>query len=290
MRAIIMLALLRRTSTYAPRTSFRFRTTRSAAEQADDALVAAGAAERRRRLDEELTNLGFDADRLERDAALRGSAALATYRRFVIPKTAKGLSDALAPARAASVAVDVAGLARKHLAEQADWLRNRDRALDERPPPPHVDLVVVLDGLRSGENVGSVLRTVETAGAGRVICCGTTPAPPTPAVLRAAMGCADLVEVEEAPSTLETVLHLKRDGYAVWACETTARSARLFDTAPPRPLALVFGHEEFGVSVDVMEACDAVVEIPVCGLKNSLNVANAVAVVLFDVVRRWSNN
>ena len=104
------------------------------------------------------------------------------------------------------------------------------------------------------------------------------------------MGCADLVEVEEAPSTLETVLHLKRDGYAVWACETTARSARLFDTAPPRPLALVFGHEEFGVSVDVMEACDAVVEIPVYGLKNSVNVANAVAVVLFDVVRRWSNN
>lgn len=285
-----MLALLRRTSTFAPRGSSRFRTTRSAAEQADDALVAAGATERRRRLDEELTSLGFDADRLESDAALRGSAALATYRKFVIPKTAKGLRDALAPARAASVAVDVVGLAHKHLSEQADWLRNRDRALQERPPPPHADLVVVLDGLRSGENVGSVLRTVETAGAGRVICCGTTPVPPTPAVLRAAMGCADLVEVEEAPSTLETVLRLQRDGYAVWACETTARSVPLFDTAPPRPLALVFGHEEFGVSIDVMEACDAVVEIPVYGLKNSLNVANAVAVVVFGVVRRWSTN
>ena len=52
-------------------------------------------------------------------------------------------------------------------------------------------------------------------------------------------------------------------------------------------VALVFGHEEFGVSVDVLEACDAVVEIPVYGLKNSLNVANVVAVALFDVVRRW---
>ena len=185
------------------------------------------------------------------------------------------------------MAVDVVGLARQHLAEQAAWLRNRDRSLEERPEPPHADLVVVLDGLRSGENVGSVLRSVETAGAGRVICCGTTPAPPTPAVLRAAMGCADLVTVERAPSTLETVSALRRDGFVVWACETTERSVNLFDTPPPRPLALVFGHEEFGVSVDVLEACDAVVEIPVYGLKNSLNVANAVAVALFDVVRRW---
>ena len=180
---------------------------------------------------------------------LRGSAALATYRRFVIPKTAKGLRDALAPARAASVAVDVVGLARQHLAEQAAWLRNRDRSLEERPEPPHADLVVVLDGLRSGENVGSVLRSVETAGAGRVICCGTTPAPPSPSVLRAAMGCADLVTVERAPSTLETVAALRRDGFAVWACETTERSVSFFETPPPRPLALIFGHEEFGVSV-----------------------------------------
>ena len=282
----MLFAMLRRSSTFSPSRTRRL-TRRAAKEPADDAVVAAGAAQRRERLDSELAALGFDAARLEGDSALRGSAALATYRRFVIPKTAKGLRDALAPARAASVAVDVVGLARQHLAEQADWLRNRDRSLEERPTPPHADLVVVLDGLRSGENVGSVLRTVETAGAGRVICCGTTPAPPSPSVLRAAMGCADFVEVERAPSTLETVAALRRDGFVVWACETTERSVNLFETPPPRPLALVFGHEEFGVSVDVLEACDAVVEIPVYGLKNSLNVANVVAVALFDVVRRW---
>ena len=289
MRTSLMLfaLFLRRSITFAPRGRTRRLTRRAAKEPADDAVVAAGAAQRRERLDSELAALGFDAERLEGDAALRGSAALATYRRFVIPKTAKGLRDALAPARAASVAVDVVGLARQHLAEQADWLRNRDRSLEERPTPPHADLIVVLDGLRSGENVGSVLRSVETAGAGRVVCCGTSPAPPSPSVLRAAMGCADLVRVERAASTLETVAALRRDGFVVWACETTERSVNLFDTPPPRPLALVFGHEEFGVSVDVLEACDAVVEIPVYGLKNSLNVANAVAVALFDVVRRW---
>ena len=67
------------------------------------------------------------------------------------------------------------------------------------------------------------------------------------------MGCADLVRVERAPSTLETVSELRREGFSVWACETTERSVSLFDTPPPRPLALIFGHEEFGVSVDVLE-------------------------------------
>ena len=246
MRAALMLVFLRRTTAFAPRSRRSLVTRRAAKEPADDAVVAAGAAQRRERLDSELAALGFDAERLEGDAALRGSAALATYRRFVIPKTAKGLRDALAPARAASVAVDVVGLARQHLAEQADWLRNRDRSLEERPTPPHADLIVVLDGLRSGENVGSVLRTVETAGAGRVICCGTTPAPPSPSVLRAAMGCADLVTVERAPSTLETVAALRREGFSVWACETTERSVSLFETPPPRPLAPVWTSKFYG--------------------------------------------
>jgi len=54
------------------------------------------------------------------------------------------------------------------------------------------------------------------------------------------MGCADLVRVERAPSTLETVSALRRDGFAVWACETTERSVNFFETPPPRPLAPVW--------------------------------------------------
>ena len=174
------------------------------------------------------------ASTLSGSRATRRCAGVPRSRRIgvIIPKTAKGLRDALAPARA-SVAVDVVGLARAP--RGAGGLVAEPGPVAGGRPNPHADLVVVLDGLRSGENVGSVLRTVETAGAGRVICCGTTPAPPTPAVLRAAMGCADLVRVERAPSTLETVSALRRDGFAVWACETTERSVNLFETPPPRP-------------------------------------------------------
>ena len=74
-----------------------------AADAPDPAEVAAGALERRARLDAALAEIGFDASTLETEA-LRGSSALATYRSFVVPKTAKGLADSLAPARAASIA------------------------------------------------------------------------------------------------------------------------------------------------------------------------------------------
>ena len=79
MRTSLMLfAMLRRSSSFAPRSRRSLVTRRAAKEPADDAVVAAGAAERRKRLDRELAALGFDAERLEGDAALRGSAALAT--------------------------------------------------------------------------------------------------------------------------------------------------------------------------------------------------------------------
>ena len=205
--------------------------------------------ERRKRLDRELAALGFDAERLEGDAALRGSAALATYRRFVIPKTAKGLRDALAPARArGGVAVDVVGLARQHLAEQADWLRNRDRSLEELPTRRTRTWLSFWTACGAARTSGRCCEPVETAGAGRVICCGTTPAPPTPAVLRAAMGCADLVRVERAPSTLETVVGVAaRRVCGVGVRETTEPSveAAVGHACRHWAHAAVFGHREF---------------------------------------------
>eukprot|EP00629_Pelagomonadales_sp_RCC1024_P003672 CAMPEP_0119289860 /NCGR_PEP_ID=MMETSP1329-20130426/39730_1 /TAXON_ID=114041 /ORGANISM="Genus nov. species nov., Strain RCC1024" /LENGTH=268 /DNA_ID=CAMNT_0007290673 /DNA_START=91 /DNA_END=894 /DNA_ORIENTATION=- len=262
-RALVSLALAR---SFAPRPARRSFTSRSARDTPAEADVAAGAPDRRARLEAELRSLGFDAETLETDERLRGSSALAAARSFIVPKTYKGLADATVPARAAIVARDVVGLARKHIANQTEWLRNRDRELAERPPAPHADLTIVLDGLRSGENVGSVLRTADAAGLAEIVVCGSTPAPPTPAVLKSAMGAADYVSVKRVPSALDAVEALQARGVAVWACETTERSIDLHAAGPPpRPLALVFGHEEFGVSADVMAASDAIIEIPVFG-------------------------
>ena len=77
-------------------------------------------------------------------------------------------------------------------------------------------------------------------------------------------------------------------GIPVWALETTSRSRPYTDLHFPRPVALVLGNEALGVDREVLETCDEIVEIPVFGYKNSLNVASAGAVVLFEILRQWN--
>mmetsp|Transcript_188 Transcript_188/g.701 ORF Transcript_188/g.701 Transcript_188/m.701 type:complete len:327 (-) Transcript_188:13-993(-) len=288
------------TPSRAAKASDAFRVARGRRELACDALLRehdeivldpAGVDLRRRRLDAALKEIGFDAESMETDARLRGSSAMKIYRGFVHPKTDKALAMSSMPQRAASVAAQVSVFAREAVAANTAWLRNHDLTLNDetRPPPPH-DLTIILDGLRSGENVGSIIRTVETAGCRRIIACGTTPRPPNSAVLKAACNSADHVLFEHEPSVLAAVLKLQGEGVVVWACETTTEAQTLYDVEAPRPLALVFGNERYGIAPDVMEACDAVVQIPVFGVKNSLNVANAAAVAAFEVLRQWRRN
>ena len=73
----------------------------------------------------------------------------------------------------------------------------------------------------------------------------------------------------------------------MWACETTARSVDLRSAALPRPLALVLGNELIGVDTEVLDACDGIVEVPTFGVKNSLNVATAGAVLVWEALRQW---
>ncbi|KAJ1444789.1 Alpha/beta knot methyltransferase, partial [Pelagophyceae sp. CCMP2097] len=247
-------------------------------------LDAAGVALRRAHLDTALSALGFDATQIDSDA-LRGSHAGRLYRGYVFPATARALATQATPQRAAAVAAQVAYQARGAIAAAAEGLRNHN---NETAPaaPPH-DLTIILDGLLLGENVGNILRTAETAGCRRVVACGTTPRPLSAAVVKAALGSAAFVRVEHEPSALRAVMQIKASGCAVWACETTEQSRDIYDVEAPSPLALVFGNEHFGVSPAVLAACDAVIQIPVYGVKNSMNVGNAVSVAAFEVVRQW---
>ena len=265
------------------------RASRSTATTDDFVADPAGAARRRARLDAALRDVGLDPASLDDDARLRGSSALRTYRSFVLPKSLGALATAEAPQRAATIANQVAFQAREAVAAHEAWLVNVDRAAAERPAEPPHDLTVILDGLRSGENVGNVIRTCETAGA-RVLCCGTTPAPPTPAVLKAACNAAHFVDVRREPSTLDAVRALQGRGVAVYALETTRGSVPLYDADLPAPLALVFGNELVGVHPDVLAACDGVVSLPTFGVKNSLNVASCAAAAVYEVVRRWRSS
>lgn len=145
---------------------------------------------------------------------------------------------------------------------------------------------VVCDNLRSAYNVGSFFRTCDAAAIERLYLCGICAAPPNEKLAKTALGTTETVPWEYAPATLPLVLRLQREGIPVIAAEMTDRSAGLWDVEFPSPVALVFGHERNGIDDEVLRACDGYVEIPTAGIKNSLNVATAIGIVLYEVLRQ----
>ncbi|MCB0641797.1 MAG: TrmH family RNA methyltransferase, partial [Phaeodactylibacter sp.] len=111
-------------------------------------------------------------------------------------------------------------------------------------------IVLVLDNIRSGLNVGSAFRTADAFALSGIALCGITAQPPQREILKTAIGATESVEWTYYPTTEEALRHLKRDGYRVYAVEQTEPSTALQDFKVPEntPLALVFGNEVKGVS------------------------------------------
>lgn len=148
------------------------------------------------------------------------------------------------------------------------------------------NLVVVLDNVRSGNNVGSFFRTCDALGVSRLVLCGITGTPPAAEVRKTALGAEDVVPWEWVASTVEVVRKLQEEGYVVMAVEQVSGAVMLQDfvvDAASR-YALVFGNEVDGVALEVIAACDGAVEIPQCGVKKSLNVAVAGGIAIY----KWS--
>jgi len=158
---------------------------------------------------------------------------------------------------------------------------------DEYAQLPKFPVHLVLDNLRSAFNVGSIFRTADTARVERVVTCGYTAHPPHPRLEKTALGALPLVATEHFDTTLQALDDCRARGLPVWALETTSHSRTYTQLSFPRPVALVLGNEALGVDPEVLEAADQLVEIPVFGYKNSLNVASACAVVLFEILRQW---
>ena len=169
-----------------------------------------------------------------------------------------------------------------------DGGQTRDRTPEMGPvraePFP---LIGVLDNLRSAFNVGSIFRTAEAARIAELRLCGITPYPPHAQLDRTALGTANQVPWRHHVDTLAAVRELQARGLPVWAVETGERSRSIREVSFPQPVAVVFGHETAGVSDAVLRAADGIVRIPLHGRKNSLNVANAFAVVVFEILRQW---
>ena len=152
-------------------------------------------------------------------------------------------------------------------------------------------IVVVMDNIRSMHNVGSVFRTADGFLIDGICLCGFTPQPPHRDIHKTALGATETVDWLFYEQTTEAVTALKERGYKVYAIEQTEGSISLeqfkgrYPNANEEFLAFVFGNEVDGVSEEVIVACDGVIEIPQWGMKHSLNISVAAAIVLWEFVR-----
>lgn len=151
-----------------------------------------------------------------------------------------------------------------------------------------IGLTVVLDNIRSLNNIGSIFRTSDAFRVERLLLCGITATPPSPEIHKTALGAEDSVAWEYCADTLEAVRRLRGEGYTVCALELAQGSVPLNESAVERGkrYAIVVGHEVEGVQQSVVDACDCCLEIPQEGTKHSLNVAVSTALAIWHFYLR----
>lgn len=156
-------------------------------------------------------------------------------------------------------------------------------------------IILIVDNVRSANNVGSIWRTAEAAGVSKMLLCGITPHPAVPgdtrppyvvdrtslAIAKTALGAQDQLPFEYYSSTAEAVASAKQGGCKIVALEQTPDSTNLMEFQPQFPLAIIIGHERAGV--DASLPIDAAIEIPMLGRKESLNVAVATGIALYHL-------
>jgi len=146
-------------------------------------------------------------------------------------------------------------------------------------------LIVILDNIRSLNNIGSVFRTSDAFRIEKIYLCGITATPPHKDIQKTALGSTESVNWDYAESTLELVKKLQSKDIQVLSIEQAEKATMLHKFTPKKnqTYALVFGNEVKGVSQEVVSLSDQVIEIPQYGTKHSLNIAVSCGVVLWDV-------
>lgn len=142
---------------------------------------------------------------------------------------------------------------------------------------------MVCDNLRSLYNVGSIFRTSDAFGVAKIWLCGITGTPEQSGLAKVSLGAEHSVAWEHVSQTWRVVESLKKQGFEIMALEQSAHSTSLDQYQPHFPLALVLGNEVDGVSDSVLKRADAIIEIPMLGSKESLNVSVVAGVALYGL-------
>ena len=152
-------------------------------------------------------------------------------------------------------------------------------------------LIIILDNIRSLNNIGSVFRTSDAFLVEKIYLCGITATPPHKDIHKTALGSTDTVAWEYVENTIDLIEQLKSDNVIVASIEQAENATMLNDFKPEtnKTYALVFGNEVKGVAQNVVSASDIILEIPQFGTKHSLNISVSCGVVVWDVFSKMVN-
>ena len=147
-----------------------------------------------------------------------------------------------------------------------------------------IPLIVILDNVRSQNNIGSVFRTSDAFRVEEIILCGITSTPPNAEIHKTALGAENSVKWRYFEDTLTAVNELKNNGYIIYSIEQTQNSVNLetLQIDKSTEYAVILGHEVHGVQQEVVNISDACIEIPQYGTKHSLNVSVTAGIVIWD--------
>ena len=166
--------------------------------------------------------------------------------------------------------------------------------VDQYREADKLPLVVVLDNVRSQHNVGAVFRTADAMRIERVVLCGICCCPPNQEIHKTALGAEESVEWSYYKETLDAVKALQDEGYTVYAVEQAHDSLTLEEVAESMynvqctmyncpKIAVILGHEVFGVQQEVVDHCTQCIEIPQYGTKHSMNVSVTAGIVMYHL-------
>lgn len=162
------------------------------------------------------------------------------------------------------------------------------KSVEEFKQSEKTPIIVVLENIRSAYNVGSVFRTSDAFLVEAIYIVGYTPQPPHKEIKKTALGAEETVQWKHFATSADAIDNLRANGYNVYAVEQAEGSFKLnaigFDNG--EKIAVIFGNEVAGVEQSTILLCDGCIEIPQLGMKHSLNIATAVGVVLWELVRQ----
>lgn len=146
-------------------------------------------------------------------------------------------------------------------------------------------LIIILDNVRSLNNIGSIFRTADAFLIEKIILCGITATPPHKDIFKTALGATETVSWEYEKDISEAIKKLKEKDYKIFAVEQTKNSITLNEFLPEKEnkFALILGNEIDGVNQTAINFCDGVIEVPQFGSKHSLNISVCAGIVIWDI-------